>query len=99
MTDRACAVCVGTVLVGASTALLLTAAAAAGPCDTGPRDPHRTTSTANPSTASKVTPGTKAETTGSLGGTREAGGKTAVPGDTSRMSPQDQASAQRPDDC
>ena len=91
---------VGTVLIGASTALLLTvASAAAGPCDTGPRDPHHTTSNANPSTASKVTPGTKAETTGSLGGTQEGGGKTAMPGDTSKMSPQDQASAQRPNDC
>ncbi|MGE7414948.1 hypothetical protein [Methylobacterium tarhaniae] len=91
---------VGTVLAGTGAALLLTVTvAAAGPCDTGPRDPHRTTSNANPSTASKVTPGTRAETTGSLGGTQEGGGKTAMPGDTSKMSPQDQASAQRPNDC
>ena len=91
---------VGTVLAGTSAALLLTVTvAAAGPCDTGPRSPHHTTSNANPPAASKVTPGTKAETTGSLGGPQEGGGKTAVPGDTSKMSPQDQASAQRPDDC
>jgi hypothetical protein len=91
---------IGTVLVGTGAALLLTVtAAAAGPCDAGPRDPHHTTSNANPPPASKVTPGTTAETTGSLGGTQAGGGKTAVPGDTSRMPTQDQASAQRPNDC
>ena len=90
----------GTVLVGMSAAVLLAVTgAAAGPCDTGPRDPHHTTSNANPPAASKVTPGTTAETTGSLGGTQAGGGKTALPGDTSRMPAQDQASTQRPDDC
>jgi hypothetical protein len=79
--------------------MLTVTIAAAGPCDTGPRDPHHTTSNANPPATSKVTPGTTAETTGSLGGTQAGGDKTALPGDTSKMSTQDQASAQRPNDC
>jgi len=89
------------VLAGASAALLLTVGAAtASPCDTGSRDPHRTTSNANPPPpASKVTPGTTGETTASVGGTQTGSSKTAVPGDTSKMSSQDLASAQRPNDC